>query len=442
MTAPTKSANDASMNLWSVAAMGVGAMVGAGIFALLGQVALIAGAASPVAFILGGVVALLSGYSFAKLGVRFPDAGGLSTFFDRGFGNGTLSGTLSLIYLLTLAVCVALLAKAFGTYAAALVALQASSLWIDVFASGITVFLLFLNVAGAGLVGKAEILLVVAKLLILATLMVAGGIGIAHRAPIVHFHPSFLAVVGSVGLTFLAYAGFGMMTNAATSVARPQTTIPRAIYLAIATVIMLYVGLALVVLGSVTPTALTQHPNTAVAEAATPVLGHVGYVIVSVGALLATASGINAYLFGSLNISKSMAEAGQLPQMFSKMLWHRGSPGYLFGAGAVLVAINTLNINALADIAGATFLIVYLAVHVAHWRLIRETDGSPLLVAVGLITMGSALAGFLWSTAVARPWSTVIIGIFIAGSWIIEMLVAKRGACLEVALKAQRSRGA
>ena len=425
--AHTQAVKDTSMSLWSVTAMGIGAMVGAGIFALLGQVALLAGEQTYAAFILAGGVALLSGYSFAKLGVRYPDAGGLSTFFDHGFGNGRLSGSLSLIYLLTLAVSLALLAKAFGSYAAPLVG-GTSLLWINGIASGITVLLLLLNVAGARLVGKTEILLVGVKLIILAILMVAGGVGMMQASSSDHMHPAVMSVVGSVGFTFLAYAGFGMISNAAASVKKPQTTIPRAIYLAIAVVIVFYVGLAIVVLANLTPAALAQHANTAVAEAATPVLGHSGYLLLSAGALLATASGINAYLFGSLKISKAMATAGQLPRLFSHMFWRKGSRGYLLGIAAVLVAINTLDLKAIATIASATFLIVYLAVHVAHWRLIRETKGSRILVAAGLISMGLLLAIFLWTTAVAQPWVAAFIGVFIAGSWMSEVILGRHVA--------------
>ena len=100
------------MNVWSVAAMGIGSMVGAGIFALLGQAALVAGSATYLAFPLGGGVAALSGYSYAKLAARFPQAGGISEYFDKAFGVGRLSGTLSLIYLITLAVTVAMVASA------------------------------------------------------------------------------------------------------------------------------------------------------------------------------------------------------------------------------------------------------------------------------------------------------------------------------------------
>jgi amino acid transporter len=160
------------MNIWSVTAMGIGAMVGAGIFALLGVVALVAGDDTYLAFLLGGGVAVLSGYSYAKLSARYPDAGGLAAYFDEAFGKGKLSGTLSLIYLLTIAVTISLVAKAFGAYAAPLLLRYPSTIWINVFASAIIVLLLILNIAKSNLVGKAEVLLVAIKLIILALLII------------------------------------------------------------------------------------------------------------------------------------------------------------------------------------------------------------------------------------------------------------------------------
>jgi hypothetical protein len=202
------------MNLWSVTALGIGSMVGAGIFALLGQAALAAGSETYIAFILGGIIAVLSGYSYAKLAARYPDAGGLATYFDHAFGTGRVSGTLSLIYLVTIASACALLAKAFGAYATALVGGGTNQIWIDVFASGVFILLIVLNFAGSGLVGRAEIVLVGIKLIILAVLMIAGAIGLIGKPPIVHVHPHLTAVISSVGLTFLAYSGYGIMANA------------------------------------------------------------------------------------------------------------------------------------------------------------------------------------------------------------------------------------
>jgi amino acid transporter len=160
-------------------------------------------------------VAILSGYSYAKLAARYPDAGGLDTYFNEAFGPGKLSGTLSLIYLLTIAATIALVAKAFGAYAAQLAFGSTNVLLINAFASGLTIIAVLLNIATSGLVGKAEVILVGIKLAILALLMLAGAYGMASHVPAPHAVPHVLSVVSAVGLTFLAYAGFGMMTNAA-----------------------------------------------------------------------------------------------------------------------------------------------------------------------------------------------------------------------------------
>jgi amino acid transporter len=411
------------MNLWSVASLGVGAMVGAGIFALLGQAALLAGRETYVAFIFAGVVAALSGYSYAKLAVCYPDGGGISTYFDHAFGTARLSGTLSLIYLLTIAVTVALVAKAFGAYVTALAFGGSSRLVINILASSIVIVLTLVNAWGTGLVGRAEVLLVAIKLVILVGLMVAGAISVMGKASVAHMNPGIMGLVSAVGLTFLAYAGFGMMANAAGSVANPRQTIPRAIYLAIGVVIALYVGLSIVVLDSVPAAQFAQHSDTAVAEAARPILGQAGFVIVSLGAVLATASGINAWIFSAIKMALAMAKGGQLPRMFSQRFWRTGTRGFLLGVIGVLLIINIFDLNALARIASAVFLITYLAVHVAHWWLVQETKGSRLAIAAGFLSMAAVLLCLLWSTALTQPWTLVFIAAFVAGSWGIEWLL-------------------
>jgi amino acid transporter len=414
------------MNLWSVTAMGIGAMVGAGIFALLGQAALVAGGETYLAFLLGGVVAALSGYSYAKLATRYPDAGAITAYFDHAFETGHIAGTLSLIFLITLAATVAMVAKAFGAYAAPLVGGGTDIVWINGFASAIVILLTLLNIMGAGLVGKTELILVGIKLVILTTLMLAGGIGMIGKPQVAHVAPGIMGIVSSVGLTFFAYAGYGIIANAAGSVAHPERTIPRAIFLAIGVVVVLYVGLALVVLGSLSSSDIAQHANTAVADAAVPVLGHAGYVIVSAGALLATASAINAYVFSAMKTASALAQAGQLPQMFGRKVWRDGTSGLLLGIGGILLAVNVFNLDALAHIASATFLIIYLAVHVAHWRLIDETRAYRIPVAVGFLSMAVVLAVFLWTAAIAQPWSVALIVVFIVSSWAAEVFIVTK----------------
>ena len=414
------------MGLLSVTAMGIGAMVGAGIFALLGEAALQAGSLTWLAFLISGFVAALSGYSYAQLAIRYPELGGVSAYFDHAFGIGRISGTLSLIYLITMAATIALVAKAFGAYATAIALGRPDQLWANIFASGVVVILALPNIMGSGLAAKAEVVLVGIKLAILATLLITGAIGLKGMPVIEHLRPNSLGVAGCAGLTFLAYAGYSVIADSVESVPFPKQTIPNAIFLAIGAVILLYVGLAVVVLASVSPAALALNSETAVAEAARPVLGRAGYIIVSIGALLATASGVNAWLFSVIRMSLALAKAGQLPRLFTRFVWRNGTQGILLGIGAILLVINIFNLGDLASIASATFLITYLAVHIAHWRLIHETEASRWLVGSGIFTMTAVFTCFLWTLFGSHPWSVAAIAVFMAGSWSIEGLLLRK----------------
>lgn len=419
------------LNLWSVAAIGIGAMVGAGIFALLGEAAVAAGRDTFIAFLLAGVVAQLSGYSYAKLAARYPDAGGITAYLDAGFGPGRLSGTVSVMFLLVLAGANALVAKAFGGYAASLLLGTSSSLWVDVLATTIIVVFVALNAGSEAAVGRVELILVGIKLVILVALTIAGFTVMIGKPTVEHPGPGFIGLVDTVGLTFLAYAGYGMMTNAAGSVARPQVTIPRAIFLAISTVMVLYVGLAIVVVGSLTPAQLAQYAGTAVAEAARPVLGHAGFVVVAIGALLATASAINGNFYGMMQMTPALARTGHLPRMFSVPAWGACTRGMMMVVAALLVVMNIFDLSALAHIVSATFLIAYLSVHVAHWRVLDQTGGSRLLVGIGILAMGGVLGLFLWSTAVTQPWSFAVIAAFVVGSWVTQVVLIRPAARLQ-----------
>ena len=418
--------NKKPMNLWSVTALGIGAMVGAGVFAVMGQVAIVAGNHTYIAFTLGGLIAALSGYSYAVLAVHFPETGGVSAYFDRAFGTARISGTLSLVYMFTIAVTVALVAKAFGGYAAPLAFGTSNPLVVNLFASAIVVVLALLNMFGSGLVGRAEIILVAIKLVILAGLIAAGSIGMAEKPAVHQLHTGVLEIVGCVGLTFLAYAGYDNTANAASSVSNPRRTIPLAMFMAIGAVVVLYVGLALVVVGSVPAAEIASHSATIVADAARPVLGQAGYVIVSVGALLATASGINAWIYNGMNISLSLAKAGQLPALFSRPVWRNGTLGVLVSMAGILLAVNFLNLGTLANLTSAAFLIIYLAVYIAHWRLIAQTKANRWLVIIGFVTMAVVLVSFLWDVAHEHPRSAGLIGATLVLSWIAENVLMRK----------------
>src|SRR5262245_5746406 len=163
------------MSVWGVSALGVGSMVGAGIFTLLGEAALMTGRNVYLSFAIGGTIALLSGYSYARLAARFPGPGGIMDYFDKAFPWRVLSGGLSILFLVSLMIALTMMAKTFGSYAGRLALGDHSSpLVVDIFSSAVLIAVVVTNMAGSGLVGQVEELLVAVKLIILAALMLVG----------------------------------------------------------------------------------------------------------------------------------------------------------------------------------------------------------------------------------------------------------------------------
>ncbi|BET81864.1 Inner membrane transport protein YbaT [Edwardsiella anguillarum] len=390
--------NEKPLGLWHVVAIGIGAMVGAGIFALLGQAALLMRSSTWLAFVFGGVVAMFSGYAYARLGARYPSNGGIIDFFRRGLGDGLLTLSLSLLYLVTLVLTIAMVARAFGAYAADLLHDGSQDQRVILsYALGVIALMALFNALSSHAVGRLEVVLVAVKLGILLVL-IAAGVWALHPASLtLTSSPGGGAFFSAIGITFLAYAGFGMMANAADKVRSPATTMPRAFTLAIGVTALLYVTLALVLVSDVPAAQLERYADTAVAQAAYPLLGRVGYTIVAIGALLATASAINATLFAAFNIMASMGSEGELPEAFHRPLWRQSTPGNLTVMALIMLITLLLDLGALANVASATFLFCYLAVFVVAWRLRREIGAAAPLLLCGALVMLLVIVGFIFS---------------------------------------------
>lgn len=144
-----------AIGLWSAVAIGIGAMIGAGIFSILGVGGQIAGNALYISFIIGGIVALLSTYSYAKLGVRYPSAGGPAEYLVQGFGDGILSGGFNILLWISYVFGLALYSRAFGEYAKTFLPASAPGLWTNIFAIVVILIFTAINFIGAKAVGRS-----------------------------------------------------------------------------------------------------------------------------------------------------------------------------------------------------------------------------------------------------------------------------------------------
>ena len=377
------------IGLWSAVALGVGAMVGAGIFALLGDAGRIAGSAVYLSFIAGGGIALLSGYSLARLGARFPSAGGLVEYLVQGYGQGVFSGAMSVSLYLAAVVSVALVARTFGSYAATFFPAAFRPLLVPLLSAAIVLLFMWINLGGPRHMARVENLAVAVKVTVLAVFALAGlwVMDPARLAP--RHYPGALTVFSSLAVTFFAYEGFRVVTNTAEDLAQPRRNLWRAMWISITLVMGLYVAVALAVYGNLPPERVVAARDYALAEAALPVFGEAGFRLVALAALLSTASGINAALYAVTNVTYQMAKDGGLPAAFMRPIGH-SREGLVVSSAMVVVLSVFLSLGQIAAVGSLAVLILHGVVHLGHLRLRRETGArTGLLVAAALATLGT-----------------------------------------------------
>jgi amino acid transporter len=388
--------------------IGVGAMVGAGIFSLLGAAGEVAGAAVWLSFLLAGGIATLQGYSFAKLGAKFPSAGGLLEYVNQGFGMGHVAAVTAWLTYSANAIVTAMVAVSFGSYAASVVA-DGDARAEKVFAVGIVVAMTALNVAGSTFVARVQSLVVFIVVGILAgfAAVTIANMDASLLAP--STYPGARDIVSSVALTFFAFLGFGVVTFTARDLADPSHQLPRAMAIAIGLATVIYVAVALGVFGTLTVPEVIAAGPTAIAVAAQPVLGDLGYVLMTVTALFATAGATNAGLYPATGLCDHLASTGQFPPVMGRRVADRASMGLLVAAGVIVLMVIAFDRSSIAAIGSAVALTIFALVTIGHLRVRAKTGANLAILIAALATTGITLLTFIFTTLVQEPASMVTL---------------------------------
>ncbi|WP_198034088.1 APC family permease [Acidihalobacter ferrooxydans] len=295
--------------------IGVGGMIGGGIFAVTGLTIELTRGAAPIAFAIAGVVALLTAWSYLKLTLRYPSSGGTVEYLNRAFGPGVLTGALNILLCLSYVILLAIYAYAFGSYGAQL--FDGGPLARHLLASGILITLAVLNFLGPHLVIRSENSFNILKLILLVGFIVAGLTlpGEPARLAPAHWVAPLPLLAGAM-IIFLNYEGFELIANAAPQATNPRRSLPVAYLGGVAIVLLMYMGIAAAVLLHLGFGAVAAHRDDVLSAAAQQLLGHGGAVAVIIAALAATASAINATFYGSGRLTYLIAKYGELPAEF------------------------------------------------------------------------------------------------------------------------------
>ena len=382
--------------------IGIGGIVGGGIFATLGIATVESRGATFISFLIGGVVALLTAYSYVKLSVAFPSKGGTVTFINKAFGPGMFSGSLNTLLVMSYVVLLAVYAYAFANYAAAtFFAKEDFDFWHRVLLTGVMIVLALVNFAGPSLVEKSEGFFNFSKLLILLAFVVVGlaaaGLTFDRLGPSDWVPLPRMVAAGM--LVFLSYEGFELIANVSDQVKNRERNLPLAYYGSVATAMVFYTLIIIVVLGHMTFEGVEGAKGYTLSAAAEIFMGRFGFVLLAIGAILATASAINAGLFGASKLPLMLAQAHEAQAVYETEVKGRYPVGLFVITVLVLLIANFVNLHSLSAATSTGFILVFLMVNVASARLAGATGAKKWVCVTGAAVCTVALLILFVETA-------------------------------------------
>lgn len=396
------SAGPRALGFLDAFSIGIGGIVGGGIFATLGLATVESRGATFISFLIGGVVALLTAYSYVKLSIAFPSKGGTVTFINKAFGPGLFSGSLNTLLVMSYVVLLAVYAYAFANYAAAtFFPREDYDFWHRVLLTGVMAVLALVNFAGPALVEKSEGFFNFSKLLILFVFVVAGlaasGLTFGRLGPSEWVPAPQMVAAGM--LVFLSYEGFELIANVSDQVKNRERNLPLAYYGSVATAMVFYTLIIIVVLGHMTFAEVEGSKGYTLSAAAEIFMGRLGFVLLAVGAILATASAINAGLFGASKLPLMLAKAHEAQEVYETEVKGRYPVGLFVITALVLVIANFLNLHSLSAATSTGFILVFLMVNVASARLAPVTGAKRWICITGAAVCAAALLILFVETA-------------------------------------------
>jgi len=401
--------------------IGVGGMVGGGIFAVLGLTITLAGGGAPVSFLVAGLIALLTTYSYIKLSLRYPSEGGTIEFIVQAYGNTVFAGWINTLLLVSYIIMLALYAYAFGSYGSALIMGEETE-WVEQLLIVLVLSLFVgINLMGAWMTGKSEDIMVFIKLAILIIFSVACFFTIDPAKLSLENWKSPLSIVTGGLIIFLAYEGFELIANTAGDIKDPEKNIPRAFFWSVFSVIVLYVVVALVAVGNLTPEQVVKAKDYVLAIAAEPFFGKTGFIVIAIAAMISTASAINATLYGGGRVSYLIAKYGELPAGFKKKI-KNGYEGMIIIGLAAIIFATMFNLENISVAGSFGFLTIFGLVNLANFILHEETNSNRRISFVAFLACLASVVVLVGYNFIHNPSSLVSTLVVVVSSFVFSYL--------------------
>ena len=389
---------ESKITLAGAVSMGTGVMIGAGVFALMGQIAGTAGPWFPLAFVAAAGVAAITSYSYVKLSNTYPSAGGIGRFLTEAYGVGPVAATFTMAMWASMILNESLVARTFGTYFTKLIGVGTDTVLVVALGVALLIGSFAINAAGSGVVNTVENVMAVVKI---------GGLVVFAGACLwVADFPStdsgagagsvtVDSLIAAVGIGLLAYKGFTTITNTGGEIEDPNRNVGRAIVIAIAIVTVVYIAVALAVRGNLGLSEIADARDYALARAAEPVFGSVGFRLVAALAVIATVTSVMASMYSTSRMLGMMSDMNEVPEVtFGRRIPYATPPLVVttLVAIALTVAFDLARIAALGAFA---YLALDMVIHYGHLRHLRhETGARPGLLVAAIAVDAVVFTGF------------------------------------------------
>lgn len=415
-----------SLSLAGAIAMGTGVMIGAGIFALTGQVAELAQSWFPLAFVAAAIVAGFSSYSYVKLANAFPSAGGIAMFLEKSYGKGVMTGACALLMYFSMVINESLVARTFATYVLQLFNNADTDWAVPILGVGLLLAAFLVNVLGNRLIETFSFVMAFVKVAGLV-LLAAGGLWVSGLTfDSLSIHPpkdtGVMNFLGATALALLAFKGFTTITNSGGEIKDPHRNVGRAIVISIALCTLLYLLVTMAVAGNLSIERIVASKDYALAEAARPAFGDAGVWVTVLFAIAATVSGVIASVFAVSRMLAMLTDMKLVPHR------HFGMPGSIQKHTLVYTLVLAALLTAFFDLSRIASLgaIFYILMDIAiHWGVLRklrkeiQANSAILMAAIGFDAI--VLTAFIWVKA-----DTDLLVVWFALGGIAAIFLAER----------------
>ncbi len=376
------------VGLLEAISVGVGGMVGGGIFAVLGLAVANASGATPLAFLIAGIIAIITAYSYAKLAETIKSKGGTSSYINEAFGKNVFTGGANNFLWINYIVMLALYASAFGSYAPNLLPLfRNQNIDYHIYASAIIMIAISVNYLSVKMVSEVEKWAVIFKVVILTLFVAVGVYGLfsssfVTQLTLASWPSSSLSIIAGGMLIFVAYEGFELISSVTPDIDK-QANIKKAFLFSTLFVILLYILIAIITVGSLPFSTIATAEDYVLAEAAKPVLGKLGFIMIVIAALISTFSAINATLYSSSRINYELATDDELPHEFTIII--KNEPiGVIITGVLALLMVNLIRLQSISGIGSIGFLMIFALINYSAFRLRSRIGGKTYLFIGGM----------------------------------------------------------